>query len=334
MSLLKYLISFYFLFTYLSTSIIQPEEEWKKFVIKGEAQGTTYQIVYYFTDSVILKSDINKLFKLIDHSLSIYDSTSLISRFNASTHGILADNLLTTVVKKSLEISRSTNGISDITVLPLVNAWGFGPVKTTSLPDSMHIADIRRCVGYQSLSIVHDSLLKQKPCVAIDVNGIAQGYSVDLLAKFLEKNKVKNYLIEIGGEIRISGRKQPTGDLFTIGIEKPGSDELDREPINKSITLDKGAITTSGNYRKYFSKGGKVFAHLIDPVTGYPFSNELISVTVKAADAITADGYDNALMGMGLKKAFQFLSHNPEIEAYFIFKSEDGTVRDTATAGF
>jgi thiamine biosynthesis lipoprotein len=325
---------FYVIFSFLSLSLLYPSKKWNKYIINGEAQGTTYHLVYYAEDGVILKTDIDSIFRSIDNSLSIYNSNSLISQFNASVRGVKANKMLSTVVAKAKEISVATNGISDITVLPLVNAWGFGPIKSTRVPDSIQVADLLQCISYKFISLIGDSLLKKKPCVSIDVNGIAQGYSVDLIAEWLAKNNVHNYLVEVGGEIRVSGRKQPSGEPMIVGIEMPGSHDFGPEKGIKSISMSDGAITTSGNYRKFFSNGGKTFAHLIDPVTGYPFSNELISVTVKAADAITADGYDNALMGMGLQKALQFLSTHPELRAYFIYKNKDGVVRDTASLGF
>jgi thiamine biosynthesis lipoprotein len=165
------------------------------------------------------------------------------------------------------------------------------------------------------------------------VNGIAQGYSVDVLAKLLEDKGIKQYLVELGGEIRLRGPR-PDGQSLSVGIEAPAQSALDATAIQHILQVNQGAITTSGNYRKFYQSGSRKISHLINPKTGYPFDNELVSVTVWAPDAITADGYDNVLMGMGLKRSFDFLKIHKKLEAYFIFTRPDGSVHDTATAGF
>ncbi len=304
------------------------------FTISGFAQGTTYHITYYAADSFITKKNIDSTLDKIDSSLSIYKSYSIISRFNRSTNGIDMDEHLSAVVRKSIEVSRETNGISDITVYPLVNAWGFGPEHVSGFPDSSKIKEMLKCVGAEKIHIKGNRLIKDLPCVKIDVNGIAQGYSVDVVANLLEKKNIGNYLVEIGGEIRIKGKKQPGEIPMQVGIEGPAMSNTSEPIIKKIIQPNDGAITTSGNYRKYYEKDGKHIAHLMDPKTGYPFQNEMISATVWAKDAITADGYDNALMGMGLEKAMLFLKKHKEMSAYFIFRKPDHSISDTATEDF
>ncbi|MBD0353377.1 MAG: FAD:protein FMN transferase, partial [Flavisolibacter sp.] len=165
-------------------------------------------------------------------------------------------------------------------------------------------------------------------------NGIAQGYTVDVLAALLEKKGIRNYLVEVGGEIRVKGHKQPGGEPFTVGIESPNINGLDPSPLQRTIHLEQGGLTTSGNYRNYYLSGNKRITHLFDPKTGFPVQNELISVTVWAQDAITADAYDNALMVLGLEKSFRLLTNTKNLEAYFIYQKKDGTISDTATTGF
>lgn len=304
----------------------------KKYYFEGDAQGTTYHITYYAPTQRIGQKSIDSALAVIDRSMSIYRSNSIISKFNNSAKGCVVDRHLQLVVKRSLEIWKSTNGISDITVFPAVQAWGFGAKHTASLPDSAAINALLPCIGSGKLTLRGNRLLKSNPCVKIDVNGIAQGYSVDVIARLLENHRIKNYIVEIGGEIRTGGAK-PDGD-FVIGIEGPPANYLDEAVVRKSVKIINGAITTSGNYRKYIDNGKKRLSHLIDPKTGYPFQNEMISVTVRAKDAITADGYDNALMGMGLKRSFAFLKKHPELQAYFIYHKADSTIADTASAGF
>jgi thiamine biosynthesis lipoprotein len=307
----------------------------KQFQIRGFAQGTSYQISYYAKDSSsINKAQVEYILAQIDSSLSLYKPYSLISQFNRSTTGLQADRHLQKVVRKAQQVSKKTNGAFDITVQPLVQAWGFGAEPVSALPDSAAIQALLKCVGTDKLRLRQNHLQKTSPCVAIDVNGIAQGYTVDVLADFLEKNGIRNYLVELGGEIRVKGQK-PDGKLMVIGIEGPaGGNPDDPYPIQKIVRLEKGAITSSGNYRKFYQSGSRKISHLIDPKTGYPLENELISVTVWAKDAMTADAYDNALMGMGLVKAIDFVDHQKKLEAYFIYRHADGSVADTATIGF
>ncbi|MBO9683685.1 MAG: FAD:protein FMN transferase [Flavisolibacter sp.] len=305
----------------------------KKVQFTGFAQGATYQITYYATDSSIRQWQIDSILNNIDSSLSLYKPYSLINQFNSSEKGIEIDHHFKTVFDKSLEVYQTTSGLFDITVKPLVEAWGFGVKKIEVMPSDAIVADLRKCVGSDILERRGDSLLKKKSCVQIDMNGIAQGYSVDVLADFLETYGVSNYVVELGGELRVSG-KNASGEKMKIGIESPPKNEFEAETFENILSIDKGAITTSGSYRKYYESNGKRITHLIDPLSGYPIQNELISVTVYAKDAITADAYDNALMLMGLNKALSFVENRNDIEAYFIYKKSDGTIADTASRGF
>jgi thiamine biosynthesis lipoprotein len=305
----------------------------KNIVINGLAQGTTYHISYFATDTIISKTQIDSTLDEIDRSLSLYKSDSRINKFNNSNAGIKPDVHLATVVKKAMKVFKETGGLFDITVAPLTTAWGFGPAKMNAIPDSAKIKEILPCVNTHLLYWKHNELRKKKPCVSLDPNGIAQGYSVDVLAAFFERHGVKNYLVELGGEIRIRGRKYPGGEKMSVGIEAPGDDPK-FSVIQKVVWLDRGAITTSGNYRRFYETDGKKISHLINPKTGYPLQNELISVTVFAKDAITADGYDNALMGMGLAKAMEFVENRKEISAHFIYRNADGMVADTMSSRF
>jgi thiamine biosynthesis lipoprotein len=317
----------------ICTAFIQ-QPAWRKIQITGKAQGTTYHITWYAQDSTIGQPQIDSILARIDTSLSIYNPLSLISRFNDSTSFVNMDVHMRNVIGKSIDTYRQTGGIFDITVEPLVQAWGFGPKKMTGLPDSATIRALKKCVGSNNLVLKGRVLHKLKPCIKIDVNGIAQGYSVDVVANYLEANGIRNYLVEIGGEIRVKGHKKPGGEKMKIGIEAPGDNDFELTMISKIVAVDSGAITTSGSYRKFYESEGKKISHLIDPRTGYPSQNELISVTVFARDAITADAYDNALMVMGLKKAMQFVEKRKDMAAHFIYRTSKGAITDTASSGF
>ncbi|MDQ1142136.1 FAD:protein FMN transferase [Pedobacter agri] len=303
----------------------------KQYKIHGFAQGTDYTIMYYATDSVVTKTSIDSLLGKIDQSMSLYKKKSLITQFNSAEHEIETDLFLNDVLKRSFEISKDTKGIFDITVAPLVQAWGFGPTENKIVPSDQKIKSILTCIGMKNLKLNKGKLTKTKPCVQIDLNGIAQGYSVDLIAEYLTKKGIKSYVAELGGEIRILGPK-PDGTPMKIGIEGPDQNGF---PVIRHIaTLNTGAITTSGNYRKYHQNGNKKLSHLIDTKTGYPIENEMISVTVYTKNAITADGYDNALMGMHLTEALRFVAERKDLEAYFVYHKKDGSIADTLSSGF
>lgn len=306
----------------------------RKYLLTGQAQGTSYQIVYYATDSIISKKQVDSILEVIDSSLSLWKPYSLINQFNQSDSGITVDDHFRTVVKKSLDTYHQTSGIFDITVQPLVQAWGFGAQSINHLPDSATIQLLKKCLGSGFLEVLQTKIIKKKSCIKIDLNGIAQGYTVDVLANFLEKNNIRNYITELGGEIRVKGTKQPGNERMKIGIESPGDDEFEMGFMKKIIEIDQGAITTSGNYRRYYESKGKRITHIIDPRSGYPVSNELISVTVYAKDAITADAYDNAIMVMGLQDGIAFVNKRTDIAAHFIYKTQNGVVRDTMSKGF
>ncbi|WP_231465048.1 MULTISPECIES: FAD:protein FMN transferase [unclassified Pedobacter] len=307
------------------------KKELNKYELNGIAQGTDYSIIYYATDSLVKKSDIDSLLNVIDLSMSLYKSNSLISKFNSGNGPIKTDKFIADVLQKSIEINTDTKGAFDITVAPLVQAWGFGPAEERQEPDEAAIKGLLHCVGMKNIRLKNGMLSKTKPCVKIDLNGIAQGYSVDLIAEYLEANGITKYIAELGGEIRVSGPK-PDGNNIKIGVEGPDANGI--PVIRHIVAINSGAITTSGNHRKFHQSGSKKISHLINPKTGYPLNNEMISVTVYANDAITADGYDNSLMAMHINDALNFVEKHKNIEAYFVYKNTDGKITDTLSTGF
>lgn len=308
--------------------------DWNRYIINGKAQGTTYSIVYYGKDSIVTKKMIDEKLMQLDSSLSLYKSYSKINQFNNSSEGIVLDEHLLAVIKKSILVNKDTDGLFDITVYPLVKAWGFGISKTKNIPDDSVILSILKCVNSELIELKGNYLSKKKPCVKIDLDGIAQGYSVDILADLLEKYDINDYVVEVGGELRVKGTKQPSMEKMKIGIESTSEDEFDSQPFNEIVKLNKGAITTSGSYRNFYESKGHKITHIINPKTGYPQDNELISVTVYAEDAITADAYDNALMLMGLEKALDFVEKRKNIAAYFIYKNSSGTISKKESSAF
>jgi thiamine biosynthesis lipoprotein len=308
-------------------------DELQEFKIKGYAQGTSYSITYYAKEEWVKKESVDSILNVIDQSMSLYKPNSLLTKFNESTAGIAVDFHFMKVYKRANSIFRDTEGKFDVTVAPLVQAWGFGPKKMEKFPDDATIKQLLKCVGMDKLVCSYLMLKKKNACVQVDFNGIAQGYSVDVIAEYLELHKVNRYMVEVGGELRINGTK-PDKQLFKVGIEGPTNKTLSDQNIKHILQFKKGAITTSGNYQKYVMNGNQRISHLIDPKTGYPLKNEMISVTVFAKDAITADGYDNALMAMSVKEALKFAAKRKNMELYIIYTKPNGELADTLSAGF
>lgn len=305
----------------------------KTFVLSGKAQGTTFYIKYRSADSLVTSGDVNHLFAKVDQSLSVYNPGSLISKFNKGDKLITCDEYLLAVVKKSMEICAVSGGAFDITVKPLVDLWGFGPEGEGQIPSGKKIRKALSGVGCGQLIINGDELLKKNESVQIDCNGIAQGYTVDLLSAMLESKGINNYMIELGGEIRVLGLNSEELE-WSIGIEGMVKNETGGYAQTRVLRLNNGAVTTSGTYRNAFTKGGKRYSHLIDPHTGYPVDNGMVSATVIAPDAITADALDNVCMVLGPEASIKLLQKYPNVEACLVFKTPDGKLSDTLTIGF
>lgn len=325
-----------FLLYILSCSIlVAPDKlEIRAIQLQGFAQGTTWHATYYANDSIVTTRDIDSILKVIDSSLSLYKPNSLIVTFNKSARGIKVDEHFKSVVKRSIQITSETAGLSDITIAPLINAWGFGAKRSEKLPSDTMIASILSCTGSDKIKVKGDSVIKSQPCVQIDANGIAQGYTVDIISALFERRKIQNYLVEVGGEMRIKGQKMPAREPFKIGIEAPAENEFAINAIQKIVYLRDGAITTSGNYRRFRENNGKKFSHIINPHTGKPSDNEMISATIYAKDATTADAYDNALMLMGMKRALEFVEKRHDLAAFIIYRDQYGNIADTASSRF
>ena len=298
-------------------------------VFEGKAQGTYYIVKYVSADTTSLQHSIDSIFNAIDQSLSLYRPGSLINRFNAGDR-IRMDVHMHAVIKKSLWISKITAGAFDITVKPLVDVWGFGVHRPAvqTVPSADTLKQLLQHVGYRYLQVKGSLLIRRRAGVEIDCNGIAQGYSADVLAHFLEQKGIMNYLVDVGGELCSKGANQQHR-IWTVGIER-------HDPVQTIIQLKDKAITTSGNYRRFFDQGGTRFAHTIDPVSGQALHSNIISVTVLADNAITADGFDNALILMGVEKSMEFIRQHPQygLEVYFIYKDTDGTIKEKFSPGF
>ena len=304
----------------------------KRIRLQGHAQGTTYHITYYAADTIVTISEIDSILGAIDLSLSLYKPESLVNLFNKADKEITPDRHLYTVTRRALTVYHDTKGLFDITIFPLTDIWGFGPQKRRVMPDSTEVKNLLSCVGSEKISLSRKSLRKSKSCVKLDPNGIAQGYSVDIISEYLEKKGISRYLVELGGEIRVKGRK-PDGQKMSVGIEAPAEDMFS-PVIQQTVYLEKGAITTSGNYRNFYESNGRSITHIIDPATGYPQQRSIISATVVAKDAITADAYDNVFMLMSVEEGLKFANARKDIGIYLIYKKENGEIGDTMNHRF
>jgi thiamine biosynthesis lipoprotein len=298
----------------------------------GFAQGTTYHITYESKGGENLKALVDSLLADFDMSLSIYQPASIISRINRNEPGTKTDSRFRKVFKKSFEVYENTDGAFDITVGPIVNALGFGNKDTLDM-NSRIIDSLLFYVGMEKVRLSADSLVKQDPNIVLDVNAIAQGFSVDLVAEFLESRKIRNYLVEIGGEVSARGRNE-NNQVWRIGIDKPVEGNfLPGEDLQTIIMLDNRSLATSGNYRKYYEKNGIKYVHTINPKTGYPVVSNLLSATVVAGDCMTADAYATALMVFGVERSIQFLESHTFLDAYLIYADAQGNFRTYLTPG-
>ena len=292
--------------------------------ISGSAQGTTYHITYLAGPHSNYREAIDSIFKKIDLSLSTYDTGSIISKINRNDTTVTVDEYFSDVFNKSFEVSEKTKGVFDVTVAPIINAYGFGFTKKEKVNKYL-IDSLLKFIGFQKVRLAGKKLEKEIPQVMLDFNAIAQGYTVDVLASFLESKGVNNYMVEVGGELRAKGKKADRSS-WTVGIEQPDENSDGGESFNALIKIKDRSLATSGNYKKFYVEDGKKYAHIIDPFTGYPAKNNLLSATVIAEDCMTADAYATAFMVMGLEKSKQFLAENKDLglEVIFIY-DENGT---------
>jgi thiamine biosynthesis lipoprotein len=293
----------------------------------GFAQGSTYSVVYdnkINIDPAELRQKVEKILNDFDMSLSTYKDSSIVSRINRNEDAVV-DTFFAEVFRKSAIISEMTEGAFDITVGPLVKAWGFGPDKRKSFTEANRDS-LLNLVGMNKVSLQNGRIIKSDPHMFLDFNAIAQGYSVDVICRFFDSLGIKNYLVEIGGEVRAKGKK--AGNLWRIGIDKPVDNNMTPgQSLEAIIKISDKALATSGNYRKYYIENGVKYSHEIDPRTGYPAKNTLLSVSIIADECAMADGIATACMVMGREKTIEFLDIHPEFEAYLVYSDDNGNFK-------
>lgn len=306
------------------------DQRLSQYLIEGQAQGTTYTIQYYSKKQRIEKQHVEHLLREIDASMSLYQDSSLISLFNLPNCScIMMDRHLREVMQASFRFNEVAGGVFDPTVKPLMDIWGFGRLRTTNAPSASAIDSVLAYVGMHQLRMDGNKLCKANGLVQIDLNGIAQGYTVDALARLLEQAGIKDYLVELGGEIRTKGSK-PDNSRFRIGVFVPDSPS---SSLGKTIQIKDRAVTTSGSYEnvREFSTGA--VSHHLDPKSGYPIENQSLSVTVVAKTAMEADGWDNVFITLSPKVAISLANQLKKIDIYVIY-SEDGELKSAYSKGF
>jgi len=315
----------------LSLASCAPQPEYAE--LNGLTQGTTYHIVVEKIpglDVMTLRQDIEKLFTEIDNSLSIYNDSSVISAINANRSD-LTDTLFREVFRDAAEVSEESGGLFDITIGPLVKSWGFGPDAMKRFNPSM-LDSLLALVGMDKVRLEGDRIIKADPDMFIDVNAIAQGYTVDLVADLIVSRGIKQCLAEVGGEVRTVGDKNGMG--WKVGIDTPADGNYTPgADIQARIRLDDRALATSGNYRKFFVENGVKYSHTIDPRTGYPVKHTLLSATIIAPTGAVADAWATACMVGGKDKAIAFIEKYDFLEGYLIWSDENGMMRSWISEG-
>lgn len=297
-------------------------------VFNGLTMGTSYNIKLTLpaagTDREAIRQGIEKVLNAVNQRMSTYLDDSELSTVNKAktTDRIPISQELSNLLTAAQEISWYTNGAFDITVGPLVNLWGFGPVKRKPvIPPRELIEQTLARTGYQKIKLGLDPyyIQKKEPDLYLDLSGIAKGYGVDQVAAYLDTQAITSYMIEIGGEIKTRGTNA-SGQPWRIGVEKPVTDQRSVERI---MQLENLGMATSGDYRNFFEINGKRYSHIIDPATGYPVSHNLVSVSVLEESTALADALATALIVMGPEEGYEFASDN-KIAAMFIIRSGNG----------
>jgi thiamine biosynthesis lipoprotein len=304
---------------------------------RGSSMGTTYSVKLFSlppeTDSEKLHQEIKEVLGAIDRLMSTHSSSSELSAFNKyrQTDWFSVSPLTLRVVDKGLEMSRRSEGTFDLTVGKLVDIWGFGKgIRDDKLPSDDSIRRILKEIGYEKIQIDARRLRIRKgdPNIAIDLSAVAKGFAVDEVANRLEENQIVNYLVEVGGEIRVGGSKQNSAP-WVIAIEQP---IVGKRAIYKTLSIGRNGMATSGDYRNFFTKEGKRYSHVIDPKTGYPITHQTGSVTVIHPSCAMADAWATALLVMGREKGYRMAAKN-NLAVLFVYRTENG-FQDQGTPEF
>ncbi len=290
--------------------------------IEGETMATTYHITYFDSEQRNFKTDVDSLLLMVNLSINNYNPQSEVSVFNKSSIFHFKLPYFYPPLKAAREVYSYSDGAFDPSVMPLVNLWGFGQDKVIR-PDSSKIDSIRSFIGFNKIHFNKDSIWKEDVRTQLDFGGIGQGYGADVITEFLKSKGIKNMLVELGGEGMAVGINLKSGKAWELGILDPNSTN-DYQFFKAYVSLSDKSFTTSGNYFNYREVDGKKYSHTIDPSTGYPATRAILSASVFADDATTADVWGTAIMAMGHEKAIEILRKHPEIDVFLIYSTPEG----------
>jgi apbE family lipoprotein len=303
----------------------QPSVNEKVYLIEGEAQGSTYHIKYIAERDENLKPAIDSILEVIDRSMSTYRSDSAISKINQGDTTVVVDQHFRKVFEASQQIWQESEGLFDPTVGVLVNAWGFGKQKISEadLPTDKKIDSLRKYVGFDKVALTEKNLIKKRYTeILFDFNAIAQGYTSDVVANYLSVRGIKNYIVEIAGEMYLKGKNTVEDKSWTIGVENPLK-PLDDRDLVATIQFTNQGLATSGNYRKVWTdSNGRKYVHSINPLTGRATQSDVLSATVVAPSTMLADGYATMFMVMGLAKSKAFLEKHPDLAVLLVYSDD------------
>ncbi len=286
----------------------------------GQIFGTTYHITYQ-SDKDLHREILQRL-QLVDQTFSTFNDESIISKINRN-EPVKLNQMFIEVFDLAKTVSKDTHGAFDITVAPLVNVWGFG-FKSGTPPTKAVIDSLRHMTGYEKVKLIGSKVRKQDPRIMLDCSAIAKGYGSDVVAQYLRSRDVENFMIEIGGEIVVQGNSDKRLP-WKIGVTKPTDDSTQvNNELQTVLNVSNTAMATSGNYRRFYYKNGKKYAHTIDPKTGYPVQHNILSATVLANTCAKADAYATSFMVLGLEKTQQVLQHHPDLMVYLIYADGQG----------
>ena len=318
---MKYLV---FILTMVMVAC-QPSVNEKVYLIEGEAQGSTYHIKYIAERDENLKPAIDSILEVIDRSMSTYRPDSAISKINQGDTTVVVDEHFRKVFEASQQIWQESEGLFDPTVGVLVNAWGFGKQKISEadLPTDKKIDSLKKYVGFDKVALTEKNLIKKRYTeILFDFNAIAQGYTSDVVANYLSARGIKNYIVEIAGEMYLKGKNTVEDKSWTIGVENPLKPLDDRDLVATIQFTDKG-LATSGNYRKvWIDSNGRKYVHSINPLTGRATQSDVLSATVVAPSTMLADGYATMFMVMGLAKSKAFLEKHPDLAVLLVYSDD------------
>lgn len=303
----------------------------KKIMLQGEAQGSYYAITYYDEQERNFQHEIDSIFHAVDVSVNLWVDTSVISKVNRN-EDVTLDSIFVDNFRIAQEAAALSGGYFDPTISPIVAAWGFSYKHGDSITPQL-IDSLKQLVDYRKVRIENGMVVKENPAMTLDFNAIAQGYTSDLIASFLDSRGIKNYLVDTGGEIMARGAK-PNGQPWIVGIEKPADNWDSEQVVHTRIALRDKGLVTSGSTRKYVERNGKRYSHCIDPNTGYPVEHQVLSVTVMANSSVWADALASICMVMGMEKSLPLIESMDDVEAYYIYVNENNELETFATEGF